>query len=156
VSLTLLTGGIDIPERAPGSGNEVEFKEPEAARPWNTQTVRPASNSRDVERDEATGLVSLIIADDFGETRDAENGLITGGVARERWTIHPANPLSARGITHWTATLSRDEWSVRTETFTAMHSDAKAFHLSGRIEAYEGEVLVFERDFHDMIPRDHI
>ena len=77
-------------------------------------------------------------------------------IARERWTIHPANPLSARGITHWTSTLSRDEWSVRTETFAAMHSDAANFHLTGRIEAYEGETLVFERDFHETIPRSFI
>ena len=153
VTLTLLTGGIDIPERAAGSGNEVSFEEPEAARPWNTQTVRPASNSRTVERDDKTGLVTLAIVDDFGEIRDADHGLRNGGIARERWTIHPANPLSARGITHWTSTLSRDEWSVRTETFAAMHSDASNFHLTGRIEAFEGDTLVFERDFHETIPR---
>lgn len=156
VTLTLLTGSIDLPERAGGSGDEVRFEEPEAARPWNTQTVRPASNSRDITRDEKTGVVTLSITDDFGEIRDADHGLHNGGVARERWSINPADPLSARGITHWTSTLSRDDWSLRTETFTAMHSDAKNFYLTGRIEAYEGEERVFERDFHETIARDFI
>ncbi|MDQ6437334.1 CocE/NonD family hydrolase [Mesorhizobium sp. LHD-90] len=156
VTLTILTGGIDIPERPAGSGDEVRFEEPEAARPWNTQTIRPSSNSRKVERDDRTGAVTLAIVDDFGETRDADHGLINGGVARERWTIHPDDPLSARGVTHWTAIHKRDGWSLRTETFSAMRSDTTTFHLTGRIEAYEDEVLVYEKDFREEVPRDHI
>ncbi len=156
VQLTLHSGDIDIPERPAGRGDEATFSEPEAARPWNTQTVRAPSNSRKVERDDRTGAVTLAIIDDFGETRDADHGLINGGVARERWTIHPEDPLSASGITHWTSTLSRDDWSVRTETFASMRSDATTFYLTGRIEAYEGDVLVFERNFKEEVPRDHI
>jgi len=154
VSLTLLSGSIDLPSRLAGQGNEVTFAEPEAARPWNTQTVRKPTNSRKVETDDKTGLITLSIVDDFGEIRDAEHGLISGGTARERWTIHPSNPLSAHGVTHWTATLMREEWVVRTETFAAMHSDQKNFYLTGRIEAYEGETRVFERDFHETVPRE--
>ncbi|MFI0848777.1 CocE/NonD family hydrolase [Mesorhizobium sp. IMUNJ 23232] len=156
VTLNILTGSIDLPERAAGQGDEVSFEDPEAARPWNTQTIRPASNSRKVERDEKTGAVTLAIVDDFGETRDANHGLINGGIARERWTIHPNDPLSARGVTHWTAIHKRDGWSLRTETFSAMRSDATAFHLTGRIEAYEDDVLVYEKDFREEVPRDHI
>jgi hypothetical protein len=42
---------------------------------------------------------------------------------------------------------------VRTETFAQMRSDAANFIVSARIEAYEGETLVFERDFEETIPR---
>jgi putative CocE/NonD family hydrolase len=156
VTLTLAGGALALPERPGSNGNEVAFAEPEAARPWNIQTVRKPSNSRTVERDAEKGTVTLSIVDDFGEVRDADHGLVNGGIARERWTIDPADPLSARGVTHWTATLSRDGWSVRTETFSAMRSDATTFHLTGRIEAYEGDELVFERNFAEAIPRDHI
>jgi putative CocE/NonD family hydrolase len=156
VTLTLLGGALALPERAAATGDETTFAEPEAARPWHTQTVRAASNSRQVETDPNTGAVTLAIVDDFGEIRDADHGLVNGGVARERWTIHPDDPLSARGVTHWTATLSRDEWSLRTETFAAMRSDATSFTLTGRIEAYEGDTLVFERNFSESVPRDHI
>ena len=99
---------------------------------------------------------SLVIVDDFGEWRDLDHGLVHGGVARERWSIDPADPLSAEGETHWTQTLSRTGWSVRTETFTAMRSDAENFYLTGRIEAFEGDTLVFARDFDETIARDHI
>jgi hypothetical protein len=43
---------------------------------------------------------------------------------------------------------------VRTETLAEMHCDAQNFFVSARIEAYEGETLVFERDFEETIPRD--
>jgi len=75
-------------------------------------------------------------------------------MVRETWSIHPDDPLSATGATHWTQTLSRNEWSVRTETYAAMRSDARSFIVSARIEAYEGDRLVFERDFEQAIPRD--
>ncbi|MBS3652302.1 CocE/NonD family hydrolase [Pseudaminobacter sp. 19-2017] len=156
VTLALSGGSLSLPERAAGTGNEVSFEGPEAAPKWRIETVRPASNSRKVERNEATGEVTLAIVDDFGEDRDLDHGLVNGGVAREKWTIRPNDPLSARGETHWTSTLSRDGWSLRTETYSSMHSDATTFHLTGRIEAYEGDTLVFERDFKEEIPRDFI
>ena len=118
--------------------------------------MRESSNSRTVERDDATGTVTLAIVDDFGEVRELNHGLETGGVARERWTIDPADPLSAYGETHWTQTLSRSGGSVRTETYTTMRSDRENFYRTGRIEAFEGEQLVFERDFDETIARDHI
>jgi len=61
--------------------------------------------------------------------------------------------LSAAGKTHWTQTLSRNGWSVRTETWAEMRSDEQNFIVSARIEAYEGEKIVFERNFEEKIPR---
>lgn len=156
VTLTLSEGALDLPIRNPGIADSVSFPDPEAASPWRVETLRKSSNSREVSRDPATGFVSLSIVDDFGEVRDSDHGLVNGGVAREVWRIDPIDPLSAEGETHWTQTLSRNEWSVRTETFTKMRSDAQNFHLTGRIVAYEGETLVFERNFEEIVARDHI
>ena len=105
-------------------------------------------------RSQRSGIVSLVIEDDFGLAEHLDHGLITGSAARERWEIHPADPLSARGRTYWTQELAREGWSVRTETFTEMWSDATHFHLKGRLEAYEGEVLVLKREVSESIPRD--
>jgi uncharacterized protein len=156
VTLTLHEGAIDLPVRARHVSDDVSFPEPEAATPWQVEILRQSSNSRKVDRNPATGSVTLGIVDDFGEVRDRDHGLVNGSVAREVWTIDPANPLSAEGETHWTQTLSRNEWSVRTETFTKMRSDARNFLLTGRIIAYEGDMLVFERNFEEIIARDHI
>ncbi|APH73855.1 CocE/NonD family hydrolase [Aquibium oceanicum] len=157
VTLTLQEGSLDLPVRpSGGAGDEWTFEEPEGAEPWRTETIRPASNRRQAGRDPATGLVTLEIEDDFGEVRDLEHGLACGSIAREKWSIDPADPLSARGETHWTETLSRGEWQVRTETVTSMRSDAVTFFLTGRIDAFEGEKLVFTREFVNEISRDHI
>jgi len=156
-TLTLHEGSLALPVRqASGERDEWEFTTPEAAPAWRIETLRESSNLREVEADPKTDLVTLTIVDDFGETRDLDHGLTVGGVARETWRIHPDDPLAAYGETHWTQTLSRDAWSVRTETFTKMSADKANFTLHGRIEAYEGETLVFERDFHETIPRHHI
>ena len=154
VTLTIHEGSIDLPVRASGDGDEWSFEEPEGAAPWQIETLREDSHIRKVER--VDGKVTLRIVDDFGETRDLDHGLAVGEIAREAWTIDSADPLSAHGETHWTQTLKRDSWSVRTEAFTTMRSDRENFHLTGRIEAYEGEELVFERDFSEAVPRDHI
>jgi putative CocE/NonD family hydrolase len=155
-TLKLEMAVLDLPTRPPAAGDEVSFPLPEAATPWRTETLRPANSERNVIVDQKTGMTTLAILDDFGEVRDLDHGLVNGSVVRETWSIHPDDPLSAKMETHWTQTLSRGDWSVRTETFSRMSSDAEAFHLTARIEAYEGEQLVFERDFIDVIPRDNV
>ncbi len=156
VQLTLSQATLHLPVRPLATGDEASFPEPEAAAPWAIETLREANSERHVTRDEKTGMVTLTIVDDSGQYRDLDHGLVEGGVTREWWTINPDDPLSARGETHWSSTLSRNEWSLRTETFSTMYSDAKNFYVTGRIEAYEGSVLIFERDFKNEIPRDHI
>lgn len=153
-TLDLVSGHLDLPVRPVTGGDEVTFPESEAAAPWASEELRPPRHIRRVEHDLQGETVALAIEDDFGASRDHEHGLITGAVARERWTIRPDDPLSAVGQTHWTQTLARDGWSIRTETFADMWSDATTFHLRGRIEAYEGGRKVFERDFREAIARD--
>lgn len=152
-TLELSAATLKLPLRPPATADEVSFPEPEGATPWATETIRPTNSERHIDRNEKTGVVTLAVTDDFGEVRDLEHGLVHGSMVRETWAIQPDDPLSATGSTHWTQTLSRNEWSVRTETFAEMRSDAQDFILNARIEAYEGEKLVFERDFKQTIPR---
>src|SRR5262249_37147522 len=121
--LRLFGSTMKVPVRRTAVRSEAIFPPPEAAAPWRTETLRPTSSERIVEHDQKTGTVTLKINDDFGEVRDLDHGLVSGHMAEERWTIHPDDPLSARAETHWTQTLSRGDWSVRTETWSTMHSD---------------------------------
>lgn len=154
--LTLEDADLVLPLRPLAAGDEVAFFEPEAATPWRTETLRPASSERRVTVDQKTGVTTLTIADDFGEVRDLDHGLVNGSIVREAWSIHPDDPLSARLEVHWTQTLSRGAWSVRTEAFTQMWSDAETFHLRGRIEAHEGGTCVFERDYSEAMARKNV
>ncbi|MDQ2091100.1 CocE/NonD family hydrolase [Marimonas arenosa] len=154
--LTVTGGWLDMPERESVGVDERGFPPPEAESPWEVETLREAANSRRIERDMGTGIVSLIIEDDFGKRRDLGHGLITGGKARERWEIHPDDPLRARGITHWTEEMQRGEIRIRTETHAEMRADRENFFLKARLEAYENDVLVFEKDVAETIPRDGV
>lgn len=153
--LSLTRGRIDLPLR-PADGDEWQFPPPDAAAPWEAEEIRPASHVRRQETDLTTGMVHLVIKDDFGKQRDSDHGLISGSIAREKWSIHPDDPLSARGSCHWTTELERDKILLRTETHCEMWSDTSHFHLLARLQAYENDVLVLERNFDDSIPRDHL
>lgn len=155
-TLTLTGGCLDLPVRTVRAHqDEVTFQPAEAAKPLGLHEVRPEAHVRRTEVDQRSGIVSLIIEDDFGEYENMDHGGIAGSVARERWAIHPDDPLSARGSAHWTEVVQRDGVRLRTEAFCEMWSDPRHFHLKARIEAHEGDVCTYERDIIEKIPRDH-
>ncbi|MCV6586000.1 MAG: CocE/NonD family hydrolase [Marinibacterium sp.] len=158
VTLTLTGGALDLPVRATAQGDEWQFPPPDAEAALQTQVLRPGGNTRRVETDMGSGVVTLVIEDDFGKDEDPSTGITTGTIARERWSIHPDDPLSARGRCHWSHEFERraDGIALRTETYCEMSSDDAAFHLSWRLEAYEGDTLIHARDGSDSIPRDHL
>jgi hypothetical protein len=157
----MIEGGVlDLPVRAsvPGGepGDEWSFEPPEADTPWQVDELRAPENIRRVEEDLISGVVALIIEDDFGKVRDRGHGLVSGGKSRERWEIHPDAPQRARAITHWTEEMERGDIRLRTETYAQMHADGENFYLSGRLEAYENDVMIYERDITDTVARDQL
>ncbi|WP_298859488.1 CocE/NonD family hydrolase [uncultured Sulfitobacter sp.] len=154
--ITLTQGSLTLPQRPTAGGDEVSFLPPEAAAPWQTIEIRPENHIRRQEVDMTTGIHSLVIEDDFGKLRDAEHGLISGSIARERWDIHPDDPLSARGFCDWEDEIERDDIRLRTRAQCTMHSDVTTFYLTAKIEAWENDKLIYTREQSDAIPRDHL
>ena len=154
--LKIHSGAITLPLLNEVADSSVSFPTPEAAEPWETLTIREGSNSRRQETDLNTGIVHLHIVDDFGKVRDADHGLINGSIAREHWQIHPNDPLAAKGTCHWTDELERDGIQLRTEARCGMWSDKNTFYLSAKIEAFENDQLIYQRDVTDEIPRTGI
>jgi hypothetical protein len=155
-TLTLTEGSISIPMRSSGDKDEWQFEAPVAEDAWQVETIREGSNSRRTITDWTTGIVTLEIVDDFGKVKDSDHGLINGSIAREWWSIHPDDPLSAHGRSHWSDELEREGIALRTEAMSEMRSDATHFHLTARLEAYENNTLVFEKDVQRSIPRDNL
>ncbi|MFT4792909.1 MAG: putative acyl esterase [Paracoccaceae bacterium] len=154
--LVLTGGALSLPVRPAAQGDETAFPPAEAAPALARVEIRPERHVRRTETDRQTGRVSLIIEDDFGEHRDPGHGLIAGSVARERWEIHPDDPLCASAQTHWTEVVERDGLRLSTETRTWMHADAANFHLRARLEAFENGRLVHTRDVSETVSRDHV
>ncbi len=158
VTLTLFAGRsrVLLPERPRRAETAPRFEEPLGAPPLKLETIRATANQRRVEQDLGSGEWRFVIVDDFGETRDTTHGLVSGGVGRETYRIHPDDPLCASAETHWTMTLARPGWRVRTETRCRMWADKDFFHLTARLEAYEGDELLLARDWRSKHPRDQM
>jgi hypothetical protein len=50
----------------------------------------------------------------------------------------------------------RDDWRVKTETWTRMSCNAGAFRIEATLRAYQDGELVYEQDWDRSIPRKHL
>jgi len=156
VTLTVHSGAshIDLPVRAKKRGEKTpQFAPPEAAAPVRLKTVDAPWNKREVRIDQATGERRMLIEDDFGRSTDLEHGLTTWGRGREYYSILPEDPLSARQECHWSMETSRGNWVTRTETYSSMRATATHFHITGRLEAYEGKKQILVRHWDEKVKR---
>jgi putative CocE/NonD family hydrolase len=153
-SIMIEAGHIALPDRPLTTGDEVSFEASTGAKAWRAEELRTPSYSHSCTCDKDTGRVTTRIVNDHGMNRDLEHGLLSGSRMKESWCIHPDDPTSASVSAQWEQTGGRDGQMWRTYVSTGMHSDKTDFFLTARVEAYENEALVFERDFKDKIPRD--
>jgi hypothetical protein len=156
VTLTVhtATSFIDIPVRTARRAEIApDFAASEAAAPVNVLEHSKPFNQRELTRDQATGEVRLRILDDFGRSTIVEHGMTVWACGRENYSIFPHDPLSARQDCHWSEERQRGDWKVRTETFSTMTSSKIHWHVSGRLEAYENETLVWSKNWDQKIRR---
>ncbi len=153
-TVTLSKGTLVLHDLASDDSDDVVLPPAERAPAHKYEVLRASSNSRIVDRDQATGRVTTTIIDDFGATRDVANGLEVSGEAVERWTIHADDPLSAVGNTEWKQSLSRGSWKTSTITKISMRSDRENFYVDAHLAAFEGTETVFERTWEETIPRN--
>ncbi|MEQ8665586.1 MAG: CocE/NonD family hydrolase [Rhodospirillales bacterium] len=156
LSVTAGASGFILPVRPAFDDDPRPFEEPEAAPPRSLRTIEEGGRTQIVERDMRTGHVTQRVDVDSGLELDTDTGLEYGIRETATHVIHPDDPLSAEAAHHYTVRISRDNWRIRTETFSAMTCDETHFHVSGRIEAYENDSLAFERDFAESIPRSFL
>jgi putative CocE/NonD family hydrolase len=155
VTLTLFGGvsRLELPLRPERCETAPRFEEPEGAPPEAATELRAPRRSRTVERDIASGNQIMRVINDFGERRIDDHGLATGEIARETYSIQADDPLSARMETHWTETLERGDWRVRTESRTVMWADAENFHIRAELETYENGERVHHKTWETSVLR---
>jgi putative CocE/NonD family hydrolase len=155
VTLTVFAGPshIILPVRKEAGQPTPSFEAPEGARPMPRREARPPENVREYRHDLASGLSTADFSFDSGEYENQLLGLTTGSVARKRFEIDPKDPTSASMEGHWTQTLSREGWAVRTEARARLTADRENFHLQGRLEAYDGDELFHEKTWEKTIKR---
>jgi putative CocE/NonD family hydrolase len=153
VTLTIASGEVVLPVRKTSTGDEWTFAPPQGATDWNVIVERPQANRRTIEEDVGSGMVSVVIEDDMGRFNDKDTGLVSDSIVRERWQIHPDDPLCAKGEAWWEQINERDGWQTRTVASTAMWADAVTFTVVARVDAYEGGKKTWTREWREEIPR---
>jgi len=147
VKLAIKAGKISLPVHHGSQADEWRFEPAEGAAPWQYDELRAPSYASRVTCDQSTGEITVLIDDDEGLRRDQQHGLQSGSRSHLKRSITGNDPLSASAESHWTQELSRQDWSIRTETHAKMWSSASTFHLSANIKAFEGDELIFNKDF---------
>ncbi|MBS3979261.1 MAG: peptidase S15, partial [Rhodobacteraceae bacterium] len=153
-TLTLGQASLDLPVHQ-GTGAEWVPPPAETAAPWKHRMLRVGSASRKIETDLIAGTHALLVEDDLGEVENLTHGLIPGEHATERWEIG-ADPLSARAEIAWEQRLSRGDWRVRTRAETVMTATATHLRMQATLTAWEGETVVFQRDWDEQVARDFV
>lgn len=150
--LTVTGGSLELPVHQ-GCDNEWTPPPAEGAQHWAHRVIRAGKTTRKIETDLITGRVALVINDDLGDAENLTHGLCTGETMTELWDIHPDDPLSARAVHTWEQRLSRGDWSVKTCAMAEMTATATHLHLKASLTAWEGDQVIFTRDFNDKVLR---
>ena len=150
--LTLTGGSLDLPVHE-GSGAEWEPPAAETAEPWKHREIRPGASARRIETDLLTGVHRLIVEDDLGDVENLTHGLVTGETMSELWEICADDPTSARAVHVWEQRLSRGTRAVRTRAEAEMTCSATELRMTAKLTAWEGDRLVFTRDWDESVDR---
>jgi len=158
VTLSIFTGEeshVVLPVR-PSRADDAAlpaFAEAEASPPAAIEALRPESSVATVERDVASGRVTLTEEAVEG-FRVLDSGREYDASSRNVFTIVEGEPLSASVRCEHTIAVARGDWRARVETRSTMAADATHFHLTNAIDAFEGSVRVRTKSWTRAIPRD--
>jgi hypothetical protein len=104
-------------------------------------------------QDLTTRMIATEITGDAGVWRDVTHGLETGLCVTETFTIPMDDAGMAEARFHWTRSKGRGDWQVRTECEVHQRGAGPDFVITSFLKAWEGETLIFEREWRARVPR---
>lgn len=132
-----------------------DFATPEMAAPPAVE-IKAGNLRREHHYDTISQMYTFTDFHDEGTTKLIENGLSFGATINNFYRIQENNPLSAHQEVSNTFFLKREDWHVRIESVNTLTSTKSDFILNSQLDAYEGEVRVFNRSKTCLIPRDFL
>jgi hypothetical protein len=161
VELELFPGEVSrlsLPERKPKpqDGQLPEFGEPEGSPALQHVQMRAPARSREIHQDLIKQSFELVDRSDEGVYLLASNEIQTEGVLIDTFRIMRGQPLSAMVRSERIYAISRGAWRTRVETASTMTADAENFHITNQVQAFEGEIRVFVKNWHISVARDHV
>jgi putative CocE/NonD family hydrolase len=126
-----------------------------AAAPLTLDVERAPSASWLVSEDTDTGRLVIDVVDDEGAATIRRQGFFHAAKGTERYTILPDDPTSAEGEVTWVHEMRRENWTVRTVTWTRLTSDTSDYQIEARLQAFVNDTCIRDLDWNVSIPRDH-
>jgi hypothetical protein len=80
----------------------------------------------------------------------------TRGRAMARYRITDGDPLSARCETDYSVEIERSDGRFGHESHGVLSCDATHFIVTMQLTVTENGKAIFQRDWHERIPRDHL
>ncbi|MGE0211750.1 MAG: CocE/NonD family hydrolase [Parvibaculaceae bacterium] len=146
---------LALPIRPPSeSDGRVRFEPKETSAPVLMTELEPGKLGRTVSDDVGSGVRSITLLTDFGAARFDDRGIEVRQWNRDRFEIHPDDPLSARLHTEYVWAFRSGEADVESRAVTELSADAEDFLLSWRLEVREKGRMVHSTGTTRRIPRD--
>jgi putative CocE/NonD family hydrolase len=145
-----------LPARTPqaGDGSYDPFESATTATPLAHEILRERNPSTSIFRDVASGAVEYRLCRALYGARRLPDGLEYGDEDMTVFRVNDADPLSASAECAWRTEIGRGPWTTRIDVATSMTGNGEHYHLSARIDAYEGDTQVFTNSRSTSIPRD--
>jgi predicted acyl esterase len=147
---------LSLPLRAAGAEAAVSFAAPESGPPANHTQLQPVHWEQKLTHDVLTGETVFSAERNEGLKRLENNGLEIGTSMTERLSIREDDPISAETVMTRVYEIGRGDWRTKIEARTRLTATATAFNLASRIHAYEGDTMVFEKEWTRTIPRGFV
>jgi predicted acyl esterase len=152
VILSISNGILQIPSLKKDAGRPFELPEYVSFSTPTSKTTREGLEEKSLKTE--AGKDILTIYGDHGEVEFLEHGLRVSSEMKETWTIEHDDITTAAASIDWKRQMIRGDLSISTTAAMTMHCDENAYYVSARLQAFEAETCVFDREFHEQIPRD--
>jgi len=133
-----------------------EFLEPECSQPLATEEIRTASRKRTIEHEVIEDSFTLTHKVDNGRFRFVEDGLETEDLSCDSLSLNEDKPLSLKVRCERTAGIGRGDWQTRVEASGTMTATSENFHVTSKLEVFEGDQRFFFRTWDFKVPREGV
>lgn len=133
--------------------DKIAFEKIETAPPHQVTQLGTPDHNWTVTYDLARGKHTLTVTDDNATVRMDDADLVHSDSTVENYSAKSDDFGSARARTLTRRVLNRGDWECTTQTSMLLTSDSEHFFLHAELDAWEGEVRIFSKNWDRKIKR---
>lgn len=110
---------------------------PEVAPPVASQTIRDGFHAKAVEDALATGVRTIRLTSDFGETTLLDGAIVTGSRGEDTFTVRPDDPFTAWLVSRYAGSMRSGPAYVSSVARSELAADETHRHLVWEVTVQE-------------------